>query len=120
MLRVIACVALLASACAVDPPPPTMTTRTVVKVVKVETAKGCPSGDQIKDAAIAASRATYFKAPRIYRSGSGACPCRDDTYEKDGSKLKCGDQSAEAKTGWVMSLDAWGFVRAVPHGECGS
>jgi hypothetical protein len=57
----------------------------------------CPSDDQIKDAAIAASRATYFKAP-----SGGTCPCRYDTYAKGGETLVCGGLSVEAKTGWVM------------------
>jgi hypothetical protein len=62
----------------------------------------CPTDDQIKDIAIAASRATYFKAPRIYRSGSGDCPCRHDTYEQNGKKLPCNEKSAEAKKHWVI------------------
>jgi hypothetical protein len=102
MLRFAICVALFLSGCAVDPPAPIVRTKIVKEYVRQPGGSGCPADDQIRDAAIAASRATYFKAPRIYRSGSGACPCRNDTYEKDGVKLVCGNKSAEAKTGWVL------------------
>jgi hypothetical protein len=50
-----------------------------------------------------ASAYNDIKAPRIYRSGSGACPCREDTYTtRDGEKHACGEKSAEAKRAWVM------------------
>src|SRR5262249_16204930 len=105
MLRVVICVALLVSGCAVDPPATVVRTRIVKEYIREPSDTGagsCPTDDQIKDAAIAASRATYFKAPRTYRSGSGACPCRHDTYEKNGVERECGNMSAEAKTGWVL------------------
>lgn len=101
MLRLVICVALFLSGCAVDAPAPIVRTRIIKEYVK-EPGGSCPTDDQIKDAAIAASRATYFKAPRIYRSGSGACPCRHDTYKRKGVELVCGNQSAEAKKGWVL------------------
>jgi hypothetical protein len=98
MFLVVAILALLMTGCAVDQPSPRVRTKMITKVIVAN----CPTDDQLKDAAIAASRATYSKAPRFYTSGSGACPCRDDTYEKKGIKLVCGDQSAEAKTNWVL------------------
>jgi hypothetical protein len=106
MLRVLVCVALLASGCALNaqPPAPSARTKTIVvtKPVIENVRLACPTDDQIKDAAIAASRATYFKAPRIYRSGSGACPCRYDVYTQDGVKRSCEGISSEDKKGWVM------------------
>jgi hypothetical protein len=95
MFRVIACVALMLSGCAYEAPPTQVVRKTVVNV-------SCPTDDEFRDMAIAASRDTYFKAPRIYKSGSGACPCREDTYERNGVKLKRGEHSAEAKKKWVL------------------
>ena len=106
-MRVIVCVALLASGCALDPPPAMIVqTKTITKVVtepiiRIEKV-ACPTDDQIKDIAIAASRATYFKAPRIYRSGTGDCPCRYDTFTQEGKVLSCEGISAEDRGDWVM------------------
>ncbi len=111
MLRVIVCVALLTSGCAFDPPPVTIVqTKTITKVVKepviqIEKVRvACPTDDHIKDIAIAASRETYFKAPKISgsRSGSGDCPCRHDTFMQEGEVRLCGENSAEARGDWVM------------------
>jgi hypothetical protein len=100
MLRVVICVALLVSGCAVDPPAPIIRTKIVKEYIREPSGTrtgSCPTDDQIKDAEIAASRATYFR-----RNGSGPCPCRHDTYEKNGVERECGNLSAEAKTGWVL------------------
>ena len=109
MLRIILGIALVVSGCAFDPQPATITqTITVTKVVKEPVIQiervACPSDDQIKDIAMAASRETYFKAPKIHggRSGSGDCPCRRDTFMQDGEVRPCGEYSAEARGDWVM------------------
>ena len=94
MFRVIACAVSILAGCAYEPPKPTVVTKTIVQTVNTS----CPSEDEIRDIAIAASRDTYSKAP----GGRRTCPCRRDTYEKGGVKLECGDQSAEAKTKWVL------------------
>src|SRR5262249_39760349 len=107
MLRVVVCLALLVTGCAVDTPATIVRTKIVKEYIK-EPGSGtrvvyCPTEDQIRSAAVEASRRTYFKAPRIHRSGSGACPCRGDTYTtRDGEKHVCGEKSAEAKRAWVM------------------
>jgi hypothetical protein len=92
MLRVIVCVALLASGCVFDPATTTiMRARVVKETVKI----ACSTEDQIKDVAVEASRATYLKHV-------GNCPCRYDTYERGGTKRECGELSAEAQAKWVM------------------
>jgi len=98
MLRVVICVALFLSGCAVDPPATIVRTRIVKEyITEPRGTRFCPTDNQIKEIAIAASRATYFK-----RNRSGACPCRDDRYKRNGVELPCGNLSAEAKTGWVL------------------
>jgi hypothetical protein len=100
MLRVVVCVALIVSGCAVDPPATVVRTRIVKEYIREPSgtlASSCPTDDQIIEAAIAASRATYFR-----RGGSGPCPCRYDTYKRQGVERECGNLSAEAKTGWVL------------------
>ena len=91
MFRVITCAALILSGCAHEAAPTQVVRKTVVNI-------SCPSDDEFCDMAIAASRDTYSKSP----SNSGTCPCRHDTYERNGKKLPCGEQSVEAKTGWVL------------------
>jgi hypothetical protein len=112
MLRVLACVALFLSGCAFDPPPePIVHTKIVTRVVKeyVRETKGevtrvaCPTDDQIRAAAVEASRWTYLDPNRPTGDGSGDCPCRRDKYTtKAGVTRQCGETSAEAKNAWVM------------------
>ena len=91
MFRAIVCVALILSGCAHEAAPTQIVRKTVVNV-------SCPTDDEFRDMAIAASRDTYSKAP----GGSRTCACRRDTYEWMGKKLPCGERSAEAKTGWLL------------------
>jgi hypothetical protein len=91
MFRVVACVVLILSGCAYEAAPTRVVRRTIVNV-------SCPTDDEFRDMAIAASRNTYSKSP----SHSGTCPCRADKYEWKGTLRECGEQSAEAKTGWVL------------------
>ena len=74
-----------------------MIKQTVVERVEVPVA-ACPSDDQLRDAAIAASRATYANAP----GGTRSCACPTDTYGNRGVTLSCNGAGAIRPSGWVM------------------
>ena len=69
MFRVIAFIASLLSGCADETAPTQVVRKTVINVA-------CPTDDEFRDMAVAASRDTYSKAP----GGSRTCPCRKDTF----------------------------------------
>src|SRR5215510_12710468 len=84
MLRVLICVALFVSSCAFQPPAPRYQFMTVARPAKTEirTEKirvACPTDDQIRDAIIASSRATY----RINPYTTGHCGCLGDWMIND-------------------------------------
>ena len=71
--------------------------RTVTKRVEVRTPI-CPTDDQLRDVAIAASRATYQHAP----GGARSCACPTDTYVNRGATLPCNGPGAIKPSSWAM------------------
>lgn len=95
-MRVLLSSVLVLLAGCVSPQPEAVEPRTLVQVVTK-----CPSEDQLRDAAVAASRATYRRAP----GGSRTCPCSYDTYvDGHGKERWCGDPAGGAvkPASWVM------------------
>ena len=72
-------------------------TRVKTKEVRVEVPI-CPSDDQLRDAAIEVSIATYRNAP----NGSRTCACPSDTYTRLGLPMPCAGNTAIKPAEWVM------------------
>ena len=89
--------------CALEPPEqaammPTRTIKkTVTKRVEVKTPV-CPTDGQLRELAIAASRATYQQAP----GGERSCACPTDSYVNRGVTLPCNGPGAIKPSSWAM------------------
>src|SRR5262245_36993331 len=58
----------------------------------------CPTDDHLRDMAIQVSTATYRNAP----GSSRACPCPEDTFERNGQRVSCSGPGAIKPASWVM------------------
>ena len=72
-------------------------TKTVTQRIEVKTPV-CPTDSQLREVAIAASRATYQQAP----GGERGCACPTDTYQNRGATLSCSGPGAIKSSSWTM------------------